>query len=225
MPKALSIDRAVDSNLKPVKDSDGTITALEISTDNARIKNLEVLGDIRIGGDSVIAGNTNIAGEILGYTCIGADVADDSYTLTTSFVCFQDVSGNEINVSFKTPPSELVEIEVSLFFSAGSGASDLELSISDNSAYGSNGLHHIQQFEKTVCEPARGNGGTIVQKFLLRSNHLKAVGDSNTIYIAARCDSTSGTPIIRWGGDLTGKYTNLYMEAKALPLTIDGIFY
>ena len=45
MPKALHIDRSVDSNLKPVKDSDGTVTALELSTDNVRVKNLEVLGD------------------------------------------------------------------------------------------------------------------------------------------------------------------------------------
>ena len=45
MPKALSIDRAVDSNLKPVKDSDGTITALEVSTNKARVKSLEVLGE------------------------------------------------------------------------------------------------------------------------------------------------------------------------------------
>ena len=45
--KALRIDRAVDGNLKPVKDSDGTMTALEISTDNIRVKNLEVLGDFK----------------------------------------------------------------------------------------------------------------------------------------------------------------------------------
>ena len=46
MSKALSVDRAVDGNLKPVKDSDGTVTALEVSTDNVRVKNLEVLGSI-----------------------------------------------------------------------------------------------------------------------------------------------------------------------------------
>ena len=50
MPKPLSIDRAVDKHLKPVKDSDGTLTALEISTDNVRVKNLEVLGDLDITG-------------------------------------------------------------------------------------------------------------------------------------------------------------------------------
>jgi|21_taG_2_1085346.scaffolds.fasta_scaffold11272_7 hypothetical protein len=46
MSKALHIDRAVDGNLKPVKDIDGTVTALELSTDNVRVKNLEVLGSI-----------------------------------------------------------------------------------------------------------------------------------------------------------------------------------
>ena len=45
MPKELQIDRAVDGNLKPVKDSDGTLTALEVSTDKVRVKNLEVVGD------------------------------------------------------------------------------------------------------------------------------------------------------------------------------------
>ena len=45
--KTLSIDRAVDGNLKPVKDSDGILTALEVSTDNVRVKNLEVLGDFK----------------------------------------------------------------------------------------------------------------------------------------------------------------------------------
>ena len=50
MPKALSIDRAVDGNLKPVKDSDGTLTALEVSTDTVRVKDLVVLGDLDITG-------------------------------------------------------------------------------------------------------------------------------------------------------------------------------
>ena len=43
--KALQVDRAVDGNLKPVKDSDGTMTSMELSTNTLRVKNLEVLGD------------------------------------------------------------------------------------------------------------------------------------------------------------------------------------
>jgi len=44
MPKTLSIDKAVDTHLKPVKDSDGILTALELSTDKARVKSLEISG-------------------------------------------------------------------------------------------------------------------------------------------------------------------------------------
>ena len=81
-------------------------------------------------------------------------------------------------------------------------------------------LHHQLQHEKVVITPARGWGGTITQKFYMNSNHLNAVGASNTIYIAAKTDSTSGTHIIRWGGNASGEYTNLVMKATALPANI-----
>ena len=166
------------------------------------------------------AANSSYAGMILGYTSIGANAADDSQALTTLLSHVTDSGGERINVSFKTPPSELVEIEVSLFFSCGSSASDLILSISDNGTYGSNTLDSPLQHEKRVCEPARGNGGTVVQKWLLKAASLAAIGSSNAIYIAVACDSTAGTPIIKWGGDATDEYTNLYMKATALPATI-----
>ena len=51
MAKGLQIDRAVDGNLKPVKDSDGTLTALEVSTDKVRTKALDVIGDVNVVGE------------------------------------------------------------------------------------------------------------------------------------------------------------------------------
>ena len=64
MSKPLSIDRAVDGNLKPVKDSDGTITALEVSTDTVRVKNLDIAGNIssplRVDGNIVIDASGDI---------------------------------------------------------------------------------------------------------------------------------------------------------------------
>ena len=44
MPKDLNIENPLDSHLKPVKDSDGTDSALEISTEDVRVKNLTVSG-------------------------------------------------------------------------------------------------------------------------------------------------------------------------------------
>ena len=174
----------------------------------------------KVAGTEFSAANSAYAGMILGYTCVGADAADDSYTLTISYVCFQDSGGTEIKVSFKTPPSEYVEIEVELYFSCGSSNKQLRLSLSDNSNYASNGLAHPNQFEKVVATPARGNGGTVTQKWLLQSATLEAIGSNNDIFIAASCDSTSGTPIIRWGGDASNEYTNLVLKATALPATI-----
>jgi len=104
MPKPLSIDRAVDKHLKPVKDSDGTLTALELSTDNVRVKNLEVLGDIDITGgfifqpeygfarlrdDGTQDANENNFG--LGSN-VHNDIASDTDPLTSSNIAWDDTN-------------------------------------------------------------------------------------------------------------------------------------
>ena len=65
MVKALQIDRAVDGNLKPVKDSDGSLTALEVSTDKVRVKDLEIAGNIssplKVDGNLTIDSGGDIA--------------------------------------------------------------------------------------------------------------------------------------------------------------------
>ena len=95
--KALQIDRAVDGNLKPVKDSDGSLTALEVSTDNVRVKNLEVLGDftyqpeygfIRLYDDSTQDANENNFG--LGSTVYGDIV--ETVPLTSPNIVWDDTN-------------------------------------------------------------------------------------------------------------------------------------
>ena len=97
MSKPLSIDKAVDGNLKPVKDSDGSLTALELSTDNVRIKNLEVLGDftyqpeygfIRLYDDGTQDANENNFG--LGSTVYGDLV--ETKPLTSSNIAWDDTN-------------------------------------------------------------------------------------------------------------------------------------
>ena len=62
--KNLSTDYPIDKDLKPVKDSDGTNSALEISTDKVRVKDLEVTGTLSgsphlIVDSSLTDGSTN----------------------------------------------------------------------------------------------------------------------------------------------------------------------
>ena len=103
MNKALHIDKAVDSNLKPVKDSDGTVTALELSTDNVRVKNLEVLGDfvhqpeygfVRLNDDGTQDANENNFG--LGATEYG-DVVN-TLPLTSPNIAW-DITNNVFSIS------------------------------------------------------------------------------------------------------------------------------
>ena len=103
MSKALQVDRAVDGNLKPVKDTDGTVTALELSTDNVRVKNLEVLGDfvhqpeygfVRLNDDGTQDANENNFG--LGATEYG-DVVN-TVPLTSSNIAW-DTTNNVFSIS------------------------------------------------------------------------------------------------------------------------------
>ena len=97
MSKALQVDRAVDDNLKPVKDTDGTVTALELSTDNVRVKNLEVLGDftyqpeygfVMLRDDGTQDANENNFG--LGSTVAGDIV--ETVPLTSSNIAWDDTN-------------------------------------------------------------------------------------------------------------------------------------
>ena len=72
MSKSLHIDKAVDGNLKPVKDSDGTLTALEVSTDNARVKDLEVVKNLTVGEDLSLTGKLYLDGD----TSIGVSTSN-----------------------------------------------------------------------------------------------------------------------------------------------------
>ena len=208
--KALQIDRAVDGNLKPIKDSDGTLTALEISTDNVRIKNLDVVGDITIIGDITITGDINIAGVILGYTCIGLDEAVAQYNLTIAYA----VPTSEFNVTFTAPPSGNVEINASFQFYAGStGAGDVYVGLSDNATYNA-----LEDFHEKVLidQSGRCSIETISHSWTLTGLSAGA----HQYWFGIKSTSTSGTPKLYYGADATGRYPDFIMKAIALPATI-----
>ena len=147
MPKALSIDRAVDSNLKPVKDSDGTITALELSTDNVRVKNLEVLGDfthqpeygfVRLNDDGTQDGNENNFG--LGSTVYGDVVA--TVPLTSPNIAWDDT-----NKVFSISKAGIYEVVCDAKISIN-GTQSTVLSVYINSAADTLGTKvHTETFE------------------------------------------------------------------------------
>ena len=110
MSKALQVDRAVDGNLKPVKDTDGTVTALELSTDNVRVKNLEVLGDfvhqpeygfVRLDDDGTQDANENNFG-------VGSSVYGD--IINTVPLVSSNIAWDDTNKVFTISKSGIYEV-------------------------------------------------------------------------------------------------------------------
>ena len=110
MSKALHIDKAVDSNLKPVKDSDGTLTALEISTDKVRVNNLEVIGDftfqpeygfVRLNDDGTQDANENNFG-------VGSSVYGD--IVNTVPLVSPNIAWDDTNKVFTISKSGIYEV-------------------------------------------------------------------------------------------------------------------
>ena len=108
--KTLQINKAIDGNLKPVKDSDGPLTALEVSTNNVRVKNLEVLGDfvhqpeygfVRLNDDGTQDANENNFG-------LGSSVYGD--VVETVPVTSSNVAWDDTNKVFSISKSGIYEV-------------------------------------------------------------------------------------------------------------------
>ena len=108
--KTLQVNKAIDGNLKPVKDSDGTLTALEVSTNNVRVKNLEVLGDfvhqpeygfVRLNDDGTQDANENNFG-------LGSSVYGD--VVETVPVTSPNIAWDDTNKVFSISKAGIYEV-------------------------------------------------------------------------------------------------------------------
>ena len=144
------------------------------------------------------------AGMILGYTTVGIDAADDSYTLTTTWT----VPDSAHKVKFVAPPSGVVEIFVSIFHDSARRV--LHLGLSDNATYNALDVTH----EHEVYLP----GGTLDE---LQINHYWVITSltPNTAYeywLGAKLAAGVGG-ILRWGGNVADEWAPFIMKATALP--------
>ena len=170
-------------------------------------------------GTEFSAANSAYAGMIIGMTIDGVgNVADSSYPLTTSYVV---PDADEFKIEFKTPPSELVEITCTLNASAGSYGQDILMSLSNHTTYASSNLTNQASFENSLWNPpGRGTNNQATARWIVQADNLEAIGSVNTLYIAAKTDSTTGSPApyLYWGGNATDEYAPLIIKAIALPL-------
>jgi len=188
--KALQIDKAVDGNLKPVKDSDGTLTALELSTDTVRVKNLEVLGDftyqpeygfVRLNDDGTQDANENNFG--LGSTVYG-DLAETN-PLTSSNIAW-DVTNNVFSISKSGIYEVVCDCKISI-----NATRDVELRVYINTA--ADTLGAVVQYETFEVD----SGDDPVPSTIRWMGRIE-----NGEHIAVTIDGSVRTPMFKAGSTL-----------------------
>ena len=137
----------IDKHLRPVKDSDGTSSALEISTNNVRIKNLEVSGDfthqvdygfIRLNDDGTQDANENNFG-------LGSAVYGD--IIETVPITSANIDWDDTNKVFSISKSGIYEVVCDAKISINATQATV-LSVYINSDAGTLGVRvHTETFE------------------------------------------------------------------------------
>ena len=167
-------------------------------------------------GTEFSVGNSAYAGMILGYTTVGIDAADDSYTLTTSMECLDDA----MKVKFVAPPSGAVEIFAQIYFDAARRAPVLGLSDQNRTA----GYQAISFPNATdvTNEHLQEIPPSLLGDTMLRPHWVVTGLTAGTAYewwIGAKTSLGTGG-VLRWGGNATNKYPPFIMKATALPAAI-----
>ena len=158
-------------------------------------------------GTTQTTGSYDFPGAIMGYSSIGVNAADSSYSLTNSYA----VPDSDMYVTFVAPKSGIVEIEVQVYVDAGSsGAGDLFFGLSDNATYNA-----VQTYyEVDVLGPPRYDHNVVVNKWTVSG---LTGGTTYKYWLGAKIDNTAGTPTLKWGGNASGEYPPFIMKVTALP--------
>ena len=208
MPKPLLITDYVDENLKLVRDGDGTDTALQLSKDK-----LKIVGDLDVTGD--IDSSTIHAGQIIGYSRLQGDGSTQgSFEIQNSMT----VEDSTHKVSFLTPPSENVEIEIMFLINASSTDTRISVGLSDSDTYNSVGL--LFEYDSTGISFGDDEIDDSVHtaKFVLGASELSAVGNNNTYWIGFSTTGVTKTAYLQYGARASHGICDHPFIIKATPL-------
>ena len=180
----------------------------------------------KTAGAEFSAANSSYAGMILGYTRLEGDLTtQNSYEIQDAMTVEDDTH----QITFKTPPSEFVEIELCCFIDIAS--TDTEINVGLSSASASSGYSALSaelEYDSgagTYFSDDEVDDDIFVVKFVCKAAHLASIGSSNTFYIGFSTGGVTKTATIRYG--LRASHglcaPPMIIKATALPATIyDG---
>ena len=174
-------------------------------------------------GTEFSATDSAYAGMILGYTRLEGDLTNQS---TFEIQDTMTVEDDTHQITFITPPSEYVEIEVTCHINVGS--TDTQLGIGLSSASATSGYSALSaELEYDVCmfNDDEVDDDQVVVKFICKASHLASIGSSNTFYIGFATNGSSKLAWLTYGIRASHGVANqsMVIKATALPATIyDG---
>ena len=276
----LTLQNTIDENLRPVKSGD-KVSALEISTEKVRVKDLEVLGSTEgvsasdstklplaggtmsgnvdfgdnditnvdsldtdkfsiAGGSemtslagSAVSDNSNavipsnrivktyvdsLGGQIIGYTYLQPTDVHVTHEIQNSLT----VESSTHQITFNTPPSEKVEIELSCFINVSSTDTNIDVGLSDNSTYNSVGQQFEYDFSGVYFTDDEVDDDILTVKWVLESSQLATVGASNTFYVGFSTAGVTKTAYLSYGLRSTHSVSHppFILKATSLPSSI-----
>ena len=176
-------------------------------------------------GTEFSATGSAYAGMILGYTCLKGDGTNvSSFEIQNSITVEDDTH----KVTFKTPPSENVEIVASFFINRSSTDTKITTGLSDQDAstgYNSIGQLFEYDFGGLSFSDDEIDDEVLTARWVLGASELAAVGSSNTFWIGLGTGGVTKTAYLQYGYRSTHglMYSPFTIKATALPETIyDG---
>jgi len=176
-------------------------------------------------GTEFSAANSAYAGMILGYTRLEGDLTNyNSYEIENAITVEDDTH----KVTFKTPPSELVEISCQV--NIGMLSTSTRIFVGLSTANATDGYSKVdEKLEYEVNGIAYSDGeaddGNYEFTFVVDADDLNAVGSDNTFWIGFGTADTTKTAYIQYGLRASHNlaFAPFIIKATALPATIyDG---
>ena len=205
----LTLQNKIDENLRPIKVG-GHKSALEISN-----KSVKVAGDLEITGNVQVPVS---AGSIIGYTYLQPTDSVESNEIQNSMT----VESLTHKVSFDTPVSEKVEIELSCFLDVASTDTIIDVGLSDNGSYNSIGEQFEYDYAGVFKTDDEADDDIITVKWVLESSQLASIGSVNVFWIGFSTSGDTKTAYVQYGLRSTHSisYPPFIIKATALPLNI-----
>ena len=169
-------------------------------------------------GTEFSATNSAYAGMILGYTYLHPTDGTVTHEIQNSMT----VEDSTHQISFKTPPSEFVEIELSCFINVSSTDTNIDVGLSDNSTYNSIGGQFEYDFAGVYFTDDEVDDDILTVKWVLSASELASIGSSNTFYIGFSTAGATKTANISYGFRSSHGVSHppFVIKATALPATI-----